>query len=86
MNYQQYEYVNQNVSSEMFYSLMSILHEKLPCAKNFYRLRNKFRSKDVKYKQAVMENSSPIRTLASPKLIRGLSISKKTVKDDKFNS
>ena len=67
----------------MFYSLMSILHEKLPCAKNFYRLRNNFRKKDARYQQAVQENSSPVRTIASPKLIRGLSITKQSVMEGK---
>ena len=70
----------------MFYSLMSILHERLPCAKNFYRLREKFRRADPLYKQAIAENSSPVRTIASPKLIRGLSIPKKGKHSDKFNS
>ena len=27
MNYKQYEYINKTVSSEMFYSLMAILHQ-----------------------------------------------------------
>ena len=61
----------------MFYSLMVILHEKLPCARNFYRLRQKFREKDANYQQTQMDNSSPIRTIASPKMIRGLSITKR---------
>ena len=39
MNFKQYEYVNSNISSEMFYSLMAILHERLPCAKGFFRLK-----------------------------------------------
>jgi len=43
MDFTNYEYVNWEVSSEMFYSLMSILHEKLPLGKNFYRLRTQFR-------------------------------------------
>ena len=43
MDFENYEYVNREVSSEMFYSLMGILHEKLPLCKNFYRLRTKFR-------------------------------------------
>jgi hypothetical protein len=81
MNAYQYDHVNKNVSSEMFYSLMSVLHEKLPCAKNFYRLRNNFRRKDPKYQQAIKENASPIRTIASPKLIRGLSITKQQRND-----
>lgn len=43
MNYKQYEYINKTVSSEMFYSLMAILHEKLPIATTFFRLKAKFR-------------------------------------------
>ena len=43
MDFENYEYVNREVSSEMFFSLMGILHEKLPLGKNFYRLRTKYR-------------------------------------------
>jgi hypothetical protein len=39
MTYKQYEYINKTVSSEMFYSLMAILHEKLPMATTFFRLK-----------------------------------------------
>ena len=71
MNFNQYDYINRNVSSEMFYSLMAILHEKLPCATNFFRLRKQFREKIQN------ENGSPIRLIASPKMMRGLSVTKK---------
>lgn len=27
----------------MFYSLMAILHERLPCSPNFYKLKKQFR-------------------------------------------
>ena len=43
MNYKQYEYVNKTVSSEMFYSLMAVLHERLPIATNFFRLKRRYR-------------------------------------------
>lgn len=76
MNYKQYEYVNKTVSSEMFYSLMAILHEKLPCATNFFRLKKNFR--DMRQTDKA---SSPVRTIASPKMIRGLSITKALKKD-----
>ena len=56
---------------------MVILHEKLPCARNFYRLRQKFRERDARYQQTLQENASPVRTIASPKMIRGLSITKR---------
>lgn len=76
MNYKQYEYINKTVSSEMFYSLMAILHERLPIATTFFRLKNK-------YRQSKQQNcsSSPVRTIASPKLLRGLSITKQLKKE-----
>lgn len=69
MNYRAFEHINKTVSSEMFYTLMAILHEKLPCATNYFRLRKKF-------KEMHKNESSPVRTLASPRMIRGLSIPK----------
>jgi hypothetical protein len=71
MSLSQYEYIIKTVSSEMFYSLMSLLHEKLPCATNYFRLRKQFKTQN-----ANRTGSSPIRTIASPKMIRGLSITK----------
>ena len=32
LSYRDYEHFNKNVSSEMFFSLMAIIHERLPCA------------------------------------------------------
>jgi len=78
MSYKQYEYVNKTVSSEMFYSLMAVLHERLPIATNFFRLKKKFRDQR---RGSNMQSSSPIRTIASPKMIRGLSITKAMKKD-----
>ncbi len=85
MNYSQYENINKNVSSEMFYSLMAVLHEKLPCSKNYYRLRENFRNKDKKYQQTMKDNSSPVRQIASPKLIPGLSITKQRLGNENQN-
>lgn len=72
MSYKHYEYVNYNISSEMFYSLMAVLHERLPCAQGFFRLKKKYR--DMHFGEA--KASSPVRKIASPKMIRGLSITK----------
>ena len=81
MNYKQYAYINKTLSSEMFYSLMAILHEKLPCAPNFFRLRKKFRDQLSGSHNLEKLPSSPVRTIASPKIIRGLSITKALKKD-----
>ena len=76
MNYKQYEYLNKTVSSEMFYSLMAILHEKLPISTTFFRLKKKYRdNRDA-------GSSSPVRSIASPKMIRGLSITKSLKKGE----
>jgi hypothetical protein len=32
INFDDYSKINQGVSSEMFYNLMAVLHEKLPCS------------------------------------------------------
>jgi hypothetical protein len=51
----------------MFYSLMAVLHEKLPCAMNYFRMRRKYK--------AQKENEgcySPVRAIASPKMMKGL--------------
>jgi hypothetical protein len=39
MTYKQYDFINRTISSEMFYSLMAIVHEQLPCAAGFFRAR-----------------------------------------------
>lgn len=72
MNFKQYETINKTVSSEMFYSLMAVLHEKLPCSMGYFRMRKKFKDS----RQDKNDMASPIRSIASPKMIRGLSISK----------
>ena len=43
INYDDYQKINKEVSSEMFYSLMAILHEKLPCSQNVFRLKKMYR-------------------------------------------
>lgn len=73
MSFKHYEYVNTNISSEMFYSLMAILHERLPCAKGFFRLKRVYRNRHIDD----FRSSSPVRKIASPKMIRGLSITKR---------
>ena len=67
MNYKQYSFIVKNVSSEMFYSLMALLHDKLPCAQGYFKLRNEFKRKNRD------GSKSPIRTIAEPNMIKSLS-------------
>ena len=45
LNFEEYQAFNQSVSSEMFVSIMSLLHERLPCAPNCFRLKKLFKAK-----------------------------------------
>ena len=52
----------------MFYSIMSLLHDKLPCAAGYFKLRN-----DFKLKRRNCKSKSSVRIIAHPKMIPGLS-------------
>jgi len=84
MNYKQFEYINKTISSEMFYSLMAILHEKLPCSKNHFRLKKKFRENHAI--QNGEECQSPVKIIASPNIIKGLGITQKMNSDSPLKS
>lgn len=64
-----YHEFNTQISSEMFYSIMRVLHDTLPCSKNFFRLQKEHRLKKSK------GSTSPIYSMASPQLVRGLGLS-----------
>jgi len=45
MSLQEYKEFNTRVSSEMYFSLIQVLHEQLPCSQNFFRLKKLYRQK-----------------------------------------
>lgn len=47
ITFDEYLNFNKKVSSEMFYSIMAVLHERLPCAPNFFRLKKIYRTKNT---------------------------------------
>lgn len=52
---------NTTVSSEMFISVMTILHERLPCTQYYHRQRQIFKDKEIKNEvQKMEENKSPM--------------------------
>ncbi len=83
MSFQDYAEVNRGVSSEMFYSIISVLYERLPCSQNFFRMRDNFLNiLDKKKKTArspankiaylnVMTKSVPGSPGTSPKSAKG---------------
>lgn len=64
LNFEDYVKLTTEKSSEMFYSLMATLHERLPCSKHYFRMRRKF-------KENQKGAGSPVRQIASPRRIRG---------------
>lgn len=63
----------------MFTSLMRVLHETLPCSRNFFKMKQTFREEqEEETKDGVEERKEGrrIRKIATPKVVRGLSLSK----------
>ena len=42
INFEDYVKINQEISSEMFLSILSLLQTNLPCSVNFYRYKNNY--------------------------------------------
>lgn len=55
-----------NISSEMFFAIMRVLHNTLPCTNNFFVLKSK-------YNEARKQLSNPVKAIASPTMIKGFS-------------
>lgn len=68
LTYQDYQEINMNVSSEMFIAIMQVLHNTLPCTKNYFRLKTKF----LEECQMTQSGEQQIKAIASPTMIRGL--------------
>ena len=71
--------INSDVSSEMFTGLMRVLHETLPCSKNYFHMKRKYKRKKRKLSGAALADETDeafIKTIASPRMVRGLSIGK----------
>ena len=62
----------------MFTSIMRVLHEMLPCSRNFFNMKRKYRQVQ-KENEETKDEGSPgrrIREIASPRIVRGLSLGK----------
>ena len=71
ISYDEFVKINENVSSEMFLSIITILQTNLPCATNYFRYK-------TNYEQAVHGDAPPrekasIKKIASPRLMSKLS-------------
>jgi hypothetical protein len=80
LTFDDYCHVNKRVSSEMFYSLLSLLHDRLPCSPNCFRLKRVYRER-LSQLSGSIENclspafsQSPVTTIASPSTMKCLGI------------
>ena len=62
----------------MFTSLMRVLHEMLPCSRNFFSMKRKYRQRQIALEDenAADQRAQRIREIASPRVVRGLSLGK----------
>ena len=75
INYEDYVKINQEITSEMFLSILTLLQTNMPCSVNYYRYKNNY-EKYVKQDPAE-EGKQPeegvVKTIASPRLMSKLS-------------
>ena len=55
----------------MFTSIMRVLHEMLPCSRNYFSMKRKYRQRQTAQDS---ENRRNLREIASPRMVRGLSL------------
>lgn len=71
INYDDYVKLNQDVSSEMFLSILTLLQTNIPCSVNFYRYKNNYE----KYLDDGTGNANnvTVKQLSSPRFMKRLS-------------
>ena len=80
INLEEFKRINQEVSSEMFLSVLILLQNSLPCTENFYRYQKNFEryiGADGQPTEAPADGQPPangqVKTIASPRLMSNLS-------------
>lgn len=70
INYEDYVHINQEVSSEMFLSILTLLQTNLPCSVNYYRYKNNYEKYLGEEKKT--DEKEQVKTIASPVLMSKL--------------
>lgn len=76
INYEDYVKINQELTSEMFLSILTLLQNNLPCSVNYYRYKNnyeKYVGDEGNKDGAKEEENVTVKTIASPRLMSKLS-------------
>lgn len=72
INYEDYVTINQEVSSEMFLSILTLLQTNMPCSTNYYRYKNNYEKVIGDDKNEPVDQGA-VKTIASPRLTSKLS-------------
>ena len=72
INYEDYVQIIQEMSSEMFLSLITLFQTNLPCSVNYYRYKSNY-EKYVGDEGKKGDNQDVIKSIASPRLMSKLS-------------
>jgi len=74
INYEDYVKINQELSSEMFLSILILFQTNLPCSVNYYRYKNNYEKYvDVSADGKGEKEQGVVKTIASPRLMSKLS-------------
>jgi hypothetical protein len=89
INYEDYVKINQEMSSEMFLSILTLLQTNMPCSMNYYRYKNNYEKYvDGDAKDGAKDgedDGSVIKSIASPRLMSKLSPISQFVKNQGIN-
>ena len=73
INYEDYVKINQEVSSELFLSILILFQTNSPCSVNYYRYKNNYEKYVDVSKDGKSEDQPVIKTIASPRIMSKLS-------------
>ena len=73
IGYDEFVKINQEISSEMFLSILTLLQTNLPCSHNYYRYKNNYEKYVGDDDKGNSGEQPVIKTIASPKIMSKLS-------------
>jgi len=73
INFEDFEKINSEISSEMFLSLIILLQSSLPCTENFTRYKRNYEKYLEGTGEAPKHGAAEIKQIASPRLMSSLS-------------
>lgn len=70
INYEDYVKINQEMSSEMFLSILTLLQTNLPCSVNYYRYKNNYEKyvEEDSNAEKKPEDAGVVKLIASPRI------------------